>query len=508
MTARFGRYELLRPLGRGGMAELFLARYRGPEGIEKSLVIKRVAPELAGDHRLLALFFEEARIQVSLSHGNLVPAFDFGRVGNAYFIAMEHVPGRDLGALLAAARDRGRRLPPRLSAYVCAEVCRGLAYVHRRGLVHRDVTPRNILLSWDGEVRLSDFGVALSPADRVAPGVRGTLGYMAPEQALGKRPDQRADLFALGLVLAEAVSGQRAREAANPEAALAAARTAAPLSIEGRFAEVVTRATAPLPEDRFADAEALQIAIEQVAAQLPPEKDAQAPAHALAALLSDWFGPPDPQSTPGEVKSPVGETQPHEETYFRDARTADSFEQLLLGSAQVRGASTRRRWIIGAVAIAGAAALAITGAAIAARARRPVAPTSAAAAARAPAAEAPAAGATAATPSIGLSPAPLPVSPTASSASTAPATPPPARAGVHAPGPHRPMPAPGTLTVRCTPWCVPYLDDRPRGEGGRRHTLTLPAGRHRVAAQRLDDRQERTVEIRARQSQAIDFAFP
>src|SRR5262249_21476418 len=163
--------------------EVFLARYRGPEGFEKRLVIKRVLSSRAADQRFLSLFFEEARLQVSLSHGNLVPVFDFGRVGNDYFLAMEHVEGRDLGALLAAGRERGRALAPMLCAYVGAEVCRGLAYVHRRGFVHRDVTPRNILLSRDGEVKLSDFGVALAQESTVAPGVRGTLAYMAPEQA-------------------------------------------------------------------------------------------------------------------------------------------------------------------------------------------------------------------------------------------------------------------------------------------------------------------------------------
>ena len=161
---------------------------------------------------------------MSLSHGNLVPVFDFGRVGNAYFIAMEHVRGCDLGTLLAAAHKRGEKLPPLLVAHLGIELCRGLAYVHRRGFVHRDVSPRNVLVSVEGEVKLSDFGVALASASEAAPGVRGTVAYMAPEQARGERPDARADLFALGMVLAEALLGRRVRASADDAAALAAAR--------------------------------------------------------------------------------------------------------------------------------------------------------------------------------------------------------------------------------------------------------------------------------------------
>src|SRR5439155_5162460 len=114
VSMRFGRYELLRPLGAGGMAEVFLARYVGPEGFEKRLVIKRVLPRLSDDRHLLRMFFEEAKTHVSLSHGNLVSVFDFGRVGNEYFLAMEHVPGADLGLLLHAARTDGGPLPAAL----------------------------------------------------------------------------------------------------------------------------------------------------------------------------------------------------------------------------------------------------------------------------------------------------------------------------------------------------------------------------------------------------------
>src|SRR5437870_12137782 len=123
VSTRFGRSELLRPLGAGGMAEVFLARYVGPEGFEKRLVIKRVLPRLSDDRHLLRMFFEEAKTHVSLSHGNLVSVFDFGRVGNDYFIAMEHVHGADLGTLLAAESAAGRTLAPPLCAYIGIDLC-------------------------------------------------------------------------------------------------------------------------------------------------------------------------------------------------------------------------------------------------------------------------------------------------------------------------------------------------------------------------------------------------
>ena len=163
------------------MAEVSLARYAGPQGFEKQLVIKRVLPRIGDDPRLLRMFFEEAKTQVSLSHGNLISVFDFGRVGNDYFIAREYVHGADLASLFAAERATGGRLPATLVAHVGVELCRGLAYVHRRGFLHRDVSPRNVLISSDGEVKLSDFGLALAVESDVVPGLRGTPAFMSPE---------------------------------------------------------------------------------------------------------------------------------------------------------------------------------------------------------------------------------------------------------------------------------------------------------------------------------------
>ena len=186
MARSLGRYELLRPLARGGMAEVYLARRRAA-GIEKWLVVKRMRPERSGDPRFLDLFVREARLSMSLVHQNIVPVFDFGRIDDQVFLAMERVEGKDLGSSLARAADH--RLQPLLAAFVAAECCQALDYAHQRkgpdgvalGIVHRDVTPRTVLLSWSGEVKLTDFGIAALAGDATSR-LLGTPGTWRPSR--------------------------------------------------------------------------------------------------------------------------------------------------------------------------------------------------------------------------------------------------------------------------------------------------------------------------------------
>ncbi len=477
------------------MAEVFVARYVGPQGFEKRLVIKRVLPEHGTDRRFLRLFFEEARTHVSLSHGNLVPVFDFGRVANAYFIAMEEVRGCDLGTLLAAGGKRGEKLPPLLVAHVGIEVCRGLAYVHRRGFVHRDVSPRNVLLSIDGEVKLSDFGVALAAASDAAPGLRGTLAYMAPEQARAERADGRADLFALGMVLAEALLGRRVRASGDEQAALAAARAGAPVAVEGPLGEVIKRSTETDPAQRWADAEAMLVALEREAAALG-RAGAAAPRQ-LAARIADWV-PLSATAEGGRGDDDAGaETAPTigEETYFRD-RGSVSFVDDVLDPAPANARSRRTRaWLVAAAIVATAGGLAVAGRAVQSAQRRPTptVPPAIARAAPPPRALAPP------TPAV-PAPGPLPAQRSAPAKSLAP---PSAHRALIA---HKPMGS-GTLSVHCTPWCITSVDDQVRGSDGRDHHLVLSAGTHRVSVRRLDDHAERTVEIREGESKTIEFTF-
>ncbi len=214
---RFGRYQLVERIARGGMAEVFKAKSHGVEGFEKVVVIKRVLPELADDQRFVEMFLSEARLAVSLSHANIVQVFDLGREDDAYFLAMEHVAGMDLSLALRASQRAGSPAPIALVVYVACEVARALDYAHRRkdtagrplGLVHRDISPQNILLSYEGEVKVTDFGIARCRALFEAPSAsHGKVAYAAPEQLEGRDVDARADLYALAVTLYEALAGR------------------------------------------------------------------------------------------------------------------------------------------------------------------------------------------------------------------------------------------------------------------------------------------------------------
>ena len=292
MSRALGRYELLRPLARGGMGEVYLARRRAA-GVEKWLVVKRMRPERAGDARFLDLFMREAKLSMSLAHQNIVPVFDFGRIDDQVFLAMERIEGKDLGSTLAKT---GRGLSPLLAAFIAAECCQALDYAHRRrgpdgaplGIVHRDVTPRNVLLSWSGEVKLTDFGIAALAGDAFRSAV-GTPAYMAPEQARGEATDARADVYAVGLVLREAWTGVRARAGSDREATLALARDGVlatwPDGFEGPLREIVDRATSASPDARYADARSLLEALDAFILEERGAKKGDAPARQLAAWL-------------------------------------------------------------------------------------------------------------------------------------------------------------------------------------------------------------------------------
>jgi eukaryotic-like serine/threonine-protein kinase len=233
VSSPFGRYRLLERLGQGGMAEVFKAKSYGVEGFEKTLVIKRILPELSRSQDFVDMFVHEAKLAVRLSHANIVQVFDLGKgsgaessgaaQADAYYIAMEYVHGLDLASVLAQCRRQQIALPVQMSAYIASEVAKGLDHAHRRrdermrplGIVHRDVSPHNVLVSFEGEVKVTDFGIAKARGalDRGSPDetrekkLRGKFGYMSPEQALGESVDARSDLFSLGTVLYECVSG-------------------------------------------------------------------------------------------------------------------------------------------------------------------------------------------------------------------------------------------------------------------------------------------------------------
>jgi len=216
----YGKYQLLELLARGGMAEVFKAKSHGVEGFEKVLVIKRILADLGKNPEFVEMFINEAKIAVTLSHANIVQVFDLGRADETYFIAMEFVAGSDLATALRRSRKYAKPLARDLSAYIVSEVAKGLDYAHRRRdaqmeplhIVHRDVSPQNVLLSWEGEVKLTDFGIAKArttvESGTEAGVLKGKYAYMSPEQARGEDVDGRTDIFALGTVLYESIAGE------------------------------------------------------------------------------------------------------------------------------------------------------------------------------------------------------------------------------------------------------------------------------------------------------------
>ncbi len=233
----FGRYQLLEPLARGGMAEVFLARSVGLEGFEKRLVIKRILPDLARNPRFVSLFIHEAKLSVALTHPNIVQVFELGKVDDDPYLAMEYIHGADLTHVLRALRRDDRRIPVAIAAAIGAAIARGLAYAHARRtpdgvplhIIHRDVSPHNVMVSFEGEVKLVDFGIARLAAtpetEGLDPGAKptadpprgGKFAYMSPEQARGERLDGRSDLYAVGIVVYEMLAGRRLYEGSPEE---------------------------------------------------------------------------------------------------------------------------------------------------------------------------------------------------------------------------------------------------------------------------------------------------
>ena len=215
----FGQYLLLSKIATGGMAELFKAKRKGVEGFEKILTIKKILPHMSDNEEFITMFIDEAKLAAQLSHHNICQIFDLGKIETSYYIAMEYVHGKDLRAVLKAARSKGKTIPVDLAILITSKICSALDYAHRKrdangqplNLVHRDVSPQNILISYEGDVKLVDFGIAKA-ATKVHVtqhgALKGKLLYMSPEQAWGKSVDRKSDVFSVGVVLYEMLIGR------------------------------------------------------------------------------------------------------------------------------------------------------------------------------------------------------------------------------------------------------------------------------------------------------------
>ncbi len=219
-TTPFGKYLLLDRVNVGGMAEVFKAKAFGVEGFERILAIKRILPNMADDDEFINMFVDEARIAVQLSHANIVQIFELGKWENQYYIAMEYVAGKDVRQILDNYRKRKELLPLPAVAFLASKICDGLDYAHRKAdpsgrpmnVIHRDVSPQNILVGYEGAVKITDFGIvkAEDRASKTQAGVlKGKFGYMSPEQVRGMEIDHRSDIFAVGILLYEMTTGKR-----------------------------------------------------------------------------------------------------------------------------------------------------------------------------------------------------------------------------------------------------------------------------------------------------------
>ncbi len=213
------RYRVLKRLASGGMAEVFVAESAGIEGFRKQVAIKRVLPQLSKKQQFIEMFLDEARLSAHLSHSNVVSVFDIGVGDGTYFIVMEYVDGADLKAVMDYTKKLGRPVPVEVAVYVATRICQGLAYAHELKsegkslqIIHRDITPANVLITRYGEVKIVDFGLAKASSQLAASDagvIKGKFGYLAPETVMEKPVDQRVDVFAVGIILWEMLSGKR-----------------------------------------------------------------------------------------------------------------------------------------------------------------------------------------------------------------------------------------------------------------------------------------------------------
>ncbi|HRI53661.1 MAG TPA: serine/threonine-protein kinase, partial [Pseudomonadota bacterium] len=332
----FGRFLLLKRLSRGGMGEIFLAKIGEIAGFEKFVIIKKILPQLAANDDFIVRFIDEAQVAIKLNHVNIAQVYEVGRVDGEYFLAIEYIEGRDLRRLLRRCREMHRRLPVDLCLFIAREMASGLAYAHRRtgpkgqalALVHCDISPPNIMTSYEGEVKVIDFGIARS-ALRTAdsnPNVGfGKFGYMAPEQLLrGGLIDRRTDIYAAGVVLYELLTGERlyqfpegtdyrqmARVVCQGQFQLPSARDP---NIDSDIDAIVSKALATRPEDRYQIAEEFRDALAAKLAQLAPTMSADT----LAATMDDLF---------------VGERQREQDELLQlRAVDASAYKEELVGS--------------------------------------------------------------------------------------------------------------------------------------------------------------------------------
>ncbi len=267
---RFGKYFLLRKIASGGMGEVLLARQQGPEGFEKILVIKRILSHHTDNQDYVDMFFAEARLAAKMSHSNIVQIYEMGEIDGAFYIAMEFVNGKSIKDIIDASKAKGVPIPPAHTADIVARLCSGLGYAHQLtdmsgnmlNIIHRDVNPHNVLVTYGGEAKIIDFGIAKSEMNehKTETGtIKGKFVYMSPEQSAAEKIDNRSDIFSIGIVLYEMLSGDNPFQKANIVLSLDAIQRyqpPPPSTINPEFAPfdpIIAKALAKKANDRYQD---------------------------------------------------------------------------------------------------------------------------------------------------------------------------------------------------------------------------------------------------------------
>jgi serine/threonine protein kinase len=300
----FGRYYLVDKIAVGGMAEVFKAKTFSHGGFEKLLVIKRILNHLSDNDEFVEMFVDEARISVELQHPNIIQVFDFGRMQDNYYIAMECVEGKDAKGILRRLAERRKLLPNEYAVYMAHEICKGLDYAHKRadaagemlGIIHRDISPSNILVSYTGEVKIADFGIAKAriSAYTTKDGVlKGKFEYMSPEQASGEQIDLRSDIFASGIILHEMLTGRRLFKTESDIQTLERIKrgdvkppSAQNSAVPARLDKLVMKALSVDREERFPDARAMQAALLEFMYPATPDLVRESLGHFMTELFS------------------------------------------------------------------------------------------------------------------------------------------------------------------------------------------------------------------------------
>jgi eukaryotic-like serine/threonine-protein kinase len=344
---RYGRYQLVEQIGRGGMADVFRAVTEGIEGFRRTFVIKRIRAEKSDSAELIRMFCDEARISALLDHPNIVQVYDFGQIDGSYFMAMEYLRGRDLASVMRAVRAARTALTPPLAAFIAREVALGLHHAHTAVLpgggagriVHRDVTPSNIMLLRAGGVKILDFGIASAAAlasDRQRRRVKGKLAYFSPEQASAGELDARSDVFALGVVLWEMVTGRRLFTGESDLGTIRnvlSAPVPAPSSLASEVPaaldQIVARALSRERDGRYPSAEDMADALERFLVEHPCSR------REVPGLLTQLFGE--------DLGEDLGEGLAETVADAGGVAGAQA-DAPVAGAARAEGASPRPRW--------------------------------------------------------------------------------------------------------------------------------------------------------------------